>query len=204
MGLLDDAIREHLELKRRHGAPEEDVRRLEEEALGPVRPGGEYAAAPAQEGDALEAAEAGEDEPAGEPEPMAEAPPRAPEPHVVPAPEPVAPDAPAAAEDEAAEPEAASEEPRLRPVEEPPPTGFVPGESWLDEADEVPPGEALDHAQPTVEFTPPDVAPEDAPPAGEPPAEDVLEETPEFLQETPDHDRLWFEQKPPRDFDFDK
>ncbi|MBA3408178.1 MAG: hypothetical protein H0U06_08995, partial [Solirubrobacterales bacterium] len=33
--------------------------------------------------------------------------------------------------------------------------------------------------------------------------EDVLEETPEFLQETPEHDRLWFEQKPPRDFDFD-
>ena len=30
-----------------------------------------------------------------------------------------------------------------------------------------------------------------------------LEETPEFLQDTPDHDRLWFEQKPPKDFDFD-
>ena len=34
-------------------------------------------------------------------------------------------------------------------------------------------------------------------------ADDVLEETPEFLQETPEHDRLWFEQRPPRDFDFD-
>jgi hypothetical protein len=34
--------------------------------------------------------------------------------------------------------------------------------------------------------------------------EDVLEETPEFLQETPEHERLWFEQKPPRDFDWDK
>ena len=41
-------------------------------------------------------------------------------------------------------------------------------------------------------------------PDEEPPAEDVLEETPEFLQETPEHDRLWFEQKPPRDFDWDK
>ena len=38
---------------------------------------------------------------------------------------------------------------------------------------------------------------------GAPEDEDVLEETPEFLQETPEHDRLWFEQKPPRDFDFD-
>ena len=34
--------------------------------------------------------------------------------------------------------------------------------------------------------------------------EDVLEETPEFLQETPEHDRLWFEQKPPRDFHWHK
>ena len=32
----------------------------------------------------------------------------------------------------------------------------------------------------------------------------MLEETPDFLQETPEHDRLWFEQKPPRDFDFDR
>ena len=31
----------------------------------------------------------------------------------------------------------------------------------------------------------------------------MLEETPEFLQDTPDHDRLWFEQRPPKDFDFD-
>ena len=36
-----------------------------------------------------------------------------------------------------------------------------------------------------------------------PDGEDVLEETPDFLQDTPDHDRLWFEQRPPRDFDFD-
>lgn len=35
------------------------------------------------------------------------------------------------------------------------------------------------------------------------PDEDMLEETPEFLQDTPEHDRLWFEQRPPRDFDFD-
>lgn len=32
--------------------------------------------------------------------------------------------------------------------------------------------------------------------------EDVLEETPDFLQDTPEHDRLWFEQRPPKDFDF--
>jgi hypothetical protein len=69
-----------------------------------------------------------------------------------------------------------------------------------------------------------DPAPVDDPPVGDPPVErpeideppprqspehasseedeDVLEETPEFLQDAPEHDRLWFEQKPPRDFDF--
>ena len=36
------------------------------------------------------------------------------------------------------------------------------------------------------------------------PEEDVLEETPDFLRDTPEQDRLWFEQQPPRDFDFDK
>jgi hypothetical protein len=32
---------------------------------------------------------------------------------------------------------------------------------------------------------------------------DALEETPDFLEEAPEDDRLWFEQKPPKDFDFD-
>ena len=49
---------------------------------------------------------------------------------------------------------------------------------------------------------------EEPPPPAEPEQkadgeQDVLEETPDFLQETPEHDKLWFEQKPPRDFDFD-
>src|SRR3954467_2573293 len=37
MGLLDDAIKEHLELKRRHGADPGEVARLEHEALGTRR-----------------------------------------------------------------------------------------------------------------------------------------------------------------------
>jgi hypothetical protein len=40
MGILDDAIREHLDLKRRRGADPAEVERLEREALGPVRRGG--------------------------------------------------------------------------------------------------------------------------------------------------------------------
>src|SRR5688500_9532375 len=40
MGILDDAIREHLDLKRKHGAQEDEVQILEDEAFGPPsRPG---------------------------------------------------------------------------------------------------------------------------------------------------------------------
>src|SRR5437764_4111170 len=41
MGLLDDAIREHLGLKRRRGADPAEIERAEREALGPVRRGPE-------------------------------------------------------------------------------------------------------------------------------------------------------------------
>ncbi len=33
--------------------------------------------------------------------------------------------------------------------------------------------------------------------------EDLLEDTPDFLEDAPEDDNLWFEQKPPKDFDFD-
>jgi hypothetical protein len=54
----------------------------------------------------------------------------------------------------------------------------------------------------------PEPEPEDDEPAAPaPPAssshEDVLEDTPEFLEDAPEDDNLWFEQKPPKDFDFD-
>jgi len=154
MGLLDDAIREHLELKKKHGANPDDVARQEREALGPP-PRNEFAQTS---------------------EPEAEVAVPADEPAAVRAPEPQA------------EPEPA---PPLNEVEAPPePAQPEPGyeeDPWLaDERDEVPAEEALESA---------------AKPAGD---DDVLEETPEFLQETPEHDRLWFEQKPPKDFDWDK
>ena len=34
MGILDDAIREHLDLKRKHGARDTDLREIEDEAFG--------------------------------------------------------------------------------------------------------------------------------------------------------------------------
>ncbi len=40
MGILDEAIREHLDLKRQHGAEGDELKRLEDEAFGPpTRPG---------------------------------------------------------------------------------------------------------------------------------------------------------------------
>jgi hypothetical protein len=164
MGLLDDAIREHLELKRQHGGDPSEIERQEQEAFGP----GGRRAAPAEDAADPAAEVADAPEPAVE-----EAPPEAPETedyaHVTMDPE----------LGEAAPP--ATEE----AVIDPPPDG-VREEAEGSEEDPWLVEETAD----------PDLEPESE--------EDVLEETPDFLQETPEHDRLWFEQKPPRDFDWDK
>src|SRR5690349_10379218 len=51
MGILDEAIREHLELKRQHGADDSELKKLEDDAFGPTeRPGsGEEAPDPLAE-----------------------------------------------------------------------------------------------------------------------------------------------------------
>ena len=201
MGLLDEAIKEHLELKRRHGADPGEVARLEHEALGPARrdPGAvapvvepvveEPAAEPVVHDPYLEedADEVLADErleaPVHHVEPKA-----VPEPEAAREPEPVAP-----AEPEPVEPEP---EPDVAAVEQPTRQFSL---QELEAASQAPPLPPADEAPDDPEHPPAaDVVPADDEPEGE----DVLEETPEFLQETPEHDRLWFEQKPPRDFDF--
>jgi hypothetical protein len=241
MGLLDDAIKDHLELKRRHGADPSEVARLEHEALGPARrePGAAVAAVPDQP--AVVDQDDFDDEPLVEDDVLVE--------------EDEEDDAPLLEdEDDGYGDEVIADERldaplhRARAVapqpEAPPPADstvdqptqqFSLGE--LEEADAAPSGlkEAQDapsevedapsrvedaaDAPSRVEDAPGEPAPRAAPepePAAdergphadvvpaddEPDPDDVLEETPEFLQETPEHDRLWFEQKPPRDFDF--
>jgi hypothetical protein len=192
MGLLDDAIKEHLELKRKHGAPEEEVQRQEEEALGPVRR--DAAEQPESAGEEVVEAEDG-DLPAAE-----EAP---------------ATDANGEVLFEGEEPFPAEEEP-FPPEAEPVPADEepVPADEEPVPADEEPVPEAEpdrrapdpDATQEYDPFADEERADEGAEPAAEREQEedgDVLEDTPDFLQETPEHDRLWFEQKPPRDFDFD-
>lgn len=172
MGVLDDAIREHLELKRQHGAEELELAQTEAEALGPARRD-----PPPEEGVAAEEGPA-----AGEAGLVAEA------------------SAPEAAERDEAYAEPAPEEAGWVEAEPPPPReafaeDYAPPIQFT--RDEAPPPDFLDSDEPLAPALPPTSQHES------PAAEDVLEETPDFLQDTPEHERLWFEQKPPRDFDFD-
>lgn len=192
MGVLDDAIREHLELKRRHGASEDEVSREEQEALGP--PQREQPAPSADEPQAASAA-----------------------PETEPADQGATPAEPPTEIIGAGDPEQDAEEldvDDIVPVTEPSEPQPKPPEPEADsQADAVEPDWGFDIDEPVEPEserqsgdTPPrgfeqvEEAPLPAEDAGE---EDVLEETPDFLQDTPEHDRLWFEQKPPRDFDFD-
>jgi hypothetical protein len=162
MGLLDDAIREHLELKKRHGADQTEIADLEREAFGPARRGPEPLEVPGETAADADAA--------------------------------AAPAAPAAAEE--------TVPPEVVPPEQPVASEGLPEPAALDA--DVP---AQSVPQPEPDPVAEELAWEDAATEPEEPAStsegDVLEETPEFLEETPEHDRLWFEQRPPRDFDFD-
>jgi hypothetical protein len=178
MGMLDDAIREHLELKRRRGADPGEVAREQREALdaidseAPAADGGYAESSPVSGAplvDRPDEAPAGDGAPGGgtaEPVKAAE------------------PSAPSARADETAELDMAT-------VLGDDSDSAAAGELGPDTTE----GESLEWEMPA------DAAAREA---AEEPDEDVLEETPDFLRDTPEQERLWFEQRPPRDFDFDK
>jgi hypothetical protein len=297
MSILDDAIREHLDLKRAHGADESEIKRLEDEAFGPPgRPEEpdafaeaptEFMATPeaaeateAPEGRRINVADLQEAPPAperAEPLTPAEDEAQASKPveeasageheAVVDAPEaghttdereaiadqpteffdvaaemgedapvPPATEEPSLSDEELVEAEAA--EPMLAPVE--PATEIhairsdavedeaeeEDDEFWsdqrlsdeLDQALEAPALAEEDDEPPLAAATPVDEEPiseeHEQPEASTEPEhrtnydpdtghEDVLEDTPDFLEDAPEDDELWFEQKPPKDFDFD-
>ncbi len=190
MGLLDDAIREHLELKRRRGADPGEVAREQREALdetGGLASAGAPAPAEASEEPAVSGAPL-VDRPTEEPpRPAAtgEVPPSVASAGPVKAAMPAEP-AGGAGAGETAELDMSSvlgeDAERAEPADAAPETGAT--------------GDSLEWEMPA------DTAAREA--ATEEPDEDVLEETPDFLRDTPEQDRLWFEQRPPRDFDFDK
>jgi hypothetical protein len=297
MSILDDAIREHLELKRAHGADEAELKKLEDEAFGPPSRPEEpdpFAEAPTEFMSA-EAPAAEETDEEGRrriniadlQEPPAPAP--APEEPEAAAPEVPAEDAAqvsppaeetlAADESTAAEREAIAEQPseffdvqaEMGTEDTPPAEAPSPSDEELAEAEAAEPliapveppteihatrTEAPAEDEPAFEdeeddefwsdqrlsdeldqaleapVEPEPVEPAPAPPApladepeddfedeapaapAEPPAaqtnydpdtghEDVLEDTPDFLEDAPEDDELWFEQRPPKDFDFD-
>jgi hypothetical protein len=186
MGLLDDAIREHLELKRLRGADPGLVSREESDVFGPVRAG-----EPETDGGTPESPPRGDASPAEhdpsrsegfsnvgqetaeidmqtvlEAESGGDAPPTG----------------PATTAPVAARPRSGDASLEGRPIDDSL-EWEVPGESAAEESDRE--DMASDESQEEL-------------------VEDVLEETPEFLRDTPEQERLWFEQRPPRDFDFDK
>jgi hypothetical protein len=171
MGLLDDAIREHLETKRLKGADPGDVAREEQEALG----------AAAASGDAVDHHERGGVELAASKDHIDSS-------------EADNPRAEDSVGQETVEldmgsmlgPDSASGEADLAYApKRAPTTGSEDSLKW-----EVP-----GDADPSSHQ--PDSPDDDG-------MEDVLEETPDFLRDTPEQERLWFEQRPPRDFDFNE
>jgi hypothetical protein len=193
MGLLDDAIREHLDLKRRRGADPAEIERAEREALGPVRRGPEFPAenvAPDEIGqsEAEELAERPEGwEPFDEDEEL-----RALEDEEAsPYPPPHGPEGDPLMEDEQVHP------PRPGSAPPPHPADLAPA---ADPDRDLPPHPADPPPTPADQHLERETEEYELEPADD---SDVLESTPEFLQDAPEHDRLWFEQRPPRDFDFD-
>jgi hypothetical protein len=197
MGILDDAIREHLDLKRRRGADPAEVERAEREALGPVRRNPNPGDLPAAE-DETGADDGFAYDQAGEEGWSHES-----------LQEPVSGAAEAAYDEPApAPPEPAHDQHPAN--EEPPAAGHAPFRAPSDDEPEPFPT-AAPSSRPltdlgggeTQEYNVDEylAAEKESAPASD---DDVLEETPDFLQDTPDHDRLWFEQRPPKDFDFDE
>jgi len=264
MGILDEAIREHLELKRQHGAGDSELKQLEDDAFGlPERPGAEeptndaLAEAPtefmttpevtdeAQAAERPDLPEPAEEqaaaehetvpEPEPEPEPTADSVEREviaeqPTEHFDVEEELAASGKRGPSDEELIEEE--MDEPRLAPVD---PLGGIEAEKtaapepeseeddafWneqrlsdeLDQALDAPLAEAssetAEEAVGEAEQGGADATEVEEPQEDEeePPAprsdSDVLEDTPDFLEDAPEDDELWFEQKPPKDFDFD-
>jgi hypothetical protein len=186
MGLLDDAIREHLELKRLRGADTGAVAREEQDALGPVR----------REGEAHREEDSEKMSPDADRSffPDAESTP--------------ADDSPAAGQETieinmeaelAAGTDPEHEQQATQPTRTPPVAHPVHTPSTTEESLEWEvPSDSPDETSAGAEGEADSRAGDDEH------VEDVLEETPDFLRDTPEQERLWFEQRPPRDFDFNE
>ena len=172
MGLLDDAIREHLELKRRAGADAMDVARQEREALGAGGRSDPLAMRPPEEDDPYAEVSFATPAPVGHYEGPYD-------------------DEPGDDEDYYYEDEEEAHTPPPAVTSAPPP----PAQAAPPPPPPPVPVQAPPQPQPPAPPAGPATEEFRLPPA-EAESPDVLEQTPDFLQETPEHDRLWFEQAP--------
>ena len=197
MGLLDDAIREHLELKRRRGADPGEVAREQREALDSAAErksasAGDAATDPpaAATGDTATDSREINGDGASTVGDLGEDPALTQTAHAATAGETAELDMSSVLDDDGD-----AEDLSALPCE----AGTEAGEQAR--ASTQPVAARSNTEEDSLEWeVPGDAAEDDA----DEPAEDVLEETPDFLRDTPEQDRLWFEQRPPRDFDFDK
>jgi hypothetical protein len=187
MGLLDDAIRDHIDLLRRRGADPTEIAKAEAEALGPVV---REVDEPEAHDDVADVVAGTDPVPAAEIEEFEEG-----DVGGVPF------------EDDADEDIAIGSDAQAAPVDQATEHFDVFTEEGVDsEADVAIEEDVLDDE--SLHSVDADEAPElkEEPAAPSPVAEgegDILEGTPDFLEESPDHERLWFEQAPPKDFDFE-
>jgi hypothetical protein len=181
MGLLDDAIREHLELKRLRGTDPGEVARKEREALGSSEHLQADTAGSSDE-DELPIADPTQETPAGDKHSDR-----------------------SALGEQTVELEMESALGSQTgsssfPTETPNVGSSVGGSSKVDVREDSLEWEMpVDHQQHESSASQHRTNDRD-----DEPVEDVLEETPEFLRDTPEQERLWFEQRPPRDFDFNE
>lgn len=188
MGLLDDAIREHLELKRLRGADPGGVARQEQEALGPVHRGDETSDEGRQDEQSVRSLSDGvslptENESASSPDFSAVGQ------------ETIEIDMKTVldSDGQGAGPSPKSDSEQQSLAADPAHSRSPADDSleWEMPGDEQ--AQLTEHHGDHNE----DLSETDQ-------VEDVLEETPDFLRDTPEQERLWFEQRPPRDFDFNE
>ena len=205
MGALDDAIREHLELKRRQGVSEDELKRQEDEALGHGKPRAGLSGQVSGQGSGQASAQVSS-QLTDEPSPSSD------EPFPDEARSSVAESPEVFDEADLAEAEVADASAAQSPfVEEAEPDEVLPEEALeLDRSPFVDaPGEAVNGASQSardVDSDSPGRESAELDLHGEDPDvdSDVLDQTPPFLDEEPEQDSLWFERKSPKDFDFDE
>jgi hypothetical protein len=195
VGLLDDAIREHLELKRLRGADPGEVAREEKDVLGPVRGEGREV----EDGD-----HAGPPSDSGEPVfsdsesvPVANSSQAS---HVSQETVEINMDAELAAGNDSNDERLTRDDVSAGSVGHPAHTQADPGDSleWEMLGDRSGEAGGVVAAESHADTDP------DTDPGAVEQVDDVLDETPDFLRDTPEQERLWFEQRPPRDFDFNE